>query len=185
MTLCYEGERYVLHCTYPEYQENAHRIKGTLRWDKAAKVWWTDDPGRAAMLLEFADDDARVRLEPFAKEQQATHHKTVAKGGRRRKKPAPDLFEDRPWEYTAWDDSVLVEPYLEAGVAVDLTAAERLCDGYVIADYRPEVDYCAEGRFIEFVERLDTGQHIGYLDLRRYFENAGEASEREVVYVRI
>jgi SWI/SNF-related matrix-associated actin-dependent regulator 1 of chromatin subfamily A len=60
-----ETQRFELASTY---EERAVPKAARFRWDPKLKQWWTDDPKKAAELIEYADEATRERLTEAAAE---------------------------------------------------------------------------------------------------------------------
>lgn len=67
MILTYQEGKFVLRTTYAEFQEHREKIKyAHFHWDKPRKIWWTDNPDNARLLISCADDTARGMLQEVA-----------------------------------------------------------------------------------------------------------------------
>ena len=68
MTLTKIDNRFVLRSSYDE-RETPKRAG--FRWDPARKCWWTDQPEKAARLIDYADDTAKSAIQSIADQQTA------------------------------------------------------------------------------------------------------------------
>ena len=76
MILHREGDRFVLECTYGD---RSTPKEARFHWDPKAKQWWTNQPERAACLIDYADEacqavlvEARQQHEEALKASRAT-----------------------------------------------------------------------------------------------------------------
>jgi SWI/SNF-related matrix-associated actin-dependent regulator 1 of chromatin subfamily A len=70
MILTYQNNMFVIRTSYAEYQAHGEKIKfARFRWDKSRKVWWTDNPDNARLLISCADDTARGMLQEVAEKK--------------------------------------------------------------------------------------------------------------------
>jgi SNF2 family DNA or RNA helicase len=68
MRIEYCGRQFVARCTF---DERALPKTAKFRWDPDRRIWWTDDPKRAATLAEYCDDSARAAIDNHTKAVQA------------------------------------------------------------------------------------------------------------------
>ena len=59
MKLHHDGQVFYMEMAY---EERHHAKAASFRWDPDKRRWWTDAPGKAAMLAAFADEQARLEL---------------------------------------------------------------------------------------------------------------------------
>jgi len=64
MRIEYCDRQFVARCTF---DERALPKTAKFRWDPDRRIWWTDDPKRAATLAEYCDDSARAAIESHTK----------------------------------------------------------------------------------------------------------------------
>ena len=104
-------ERFEFVCQYGEHYSAK---KARFRWDPEIKRWWTDDPEKAAKLIEYADDETREALAGIAAEKEAALEQSKATDA--------DIEIPAP-------DGLAYLPFQKAGIAYALKR-----DGTLIAD---------------------------------------------------
>ena len=66
MLITKQGKQFIAESTF---QEKDILKAARWCWNPDIKAWWTDDPAKAAKLVEFADEDTKSELEKIADER--------------------------------------------------------------------------------------------------------------------
>ena len=60
--LTFRNDRFIAVCAFTE--RTAPKQAG-FRWDPTARMWWTNDPAKAAHLIDYADEQATDALDDW------------------------------------------------------------------------------------------------------------------------
>jgi len=89
-----DAKRWIAESTY---QEKDILKAASWRWSPEDKAWWTDDPTKAAKLIEFADEGTKGELEAIANERTAKLNASAATTADITV-PAPEGLEYMPFQ---------------------------------------------------------------------------------------